>query len=407
MTYNSNHIPLVELELRRKRCLGLLGRLLPEANGILLFSAVNIYYLTGFMGKGALWLPSSGSPLLFLSKGVERARLDSPHTEVIPCSGYGDIASYAGEKGVPLGKTFAVEKQGIAWSDSLELRAAFADAAFLPGDEVLSLSRAVKTDWELHILRKAGKRHAQALEELLPAAVKPGMTEKDISTRLFDICLSLGNCGISRMHNFGQEMLMGEVSVGDSGNYPTSYDGPLGFRGMHGSAPYMGSAQNIWQPGSLLTVDTVFCLEGYNTDKTVCYFSGKRASLPDKAKKAHAFCCAVEERVAGLMRPGVQASSLYDLALEMAEEQGFSEGFMGLGKNKVKFLGHSIGFCVDEPPVMAKGFDIVLEPGMVFAVEPKVGIDGFGMVGTENTWLVTQDGTECLTGGIRGILCLG
>lgn len=58
---------------------------------------------------------------------------------------------------------------------------------------------------------------------------------------------------------------------------------------------------------------------------------------------------------------------------------------MGLGRDKVPFLGHGIGLTVDETPVFAKGFTAPLEQGMVVAIEPKIGIPGSGMVGLEHT----------------------
>lgn len=42
--------------------------------------------------------------------------------------------------------------------------------------------------------------------------------------------------------------------------------------------------------------------------------------------------------------------------------------------------------------------DMVKE-NMVLAVEPKIGLPGIGMVGTENTYFIGKDGPICLTGG--------
>ena len=406
MTYESREaLSETELGLRRASCLDRLARMYPEAGGLLIFSAVNIYYLTGFMGTGALWLPLAGDPLLLLGKGLERARLDSPHTPSAPMPCMRDLPGIARACGLDLPGTIAADMSGLSWALADDLRAALPECVFLPGQGILSDCRAVKTARELHSLRQAGARHAKALEDLLPETICQGMSEREIAARLFGICLELGNCAISRMHNYGQEMLLGEVSAGDNCNCPTTYNGPLGFRGMHASAPYMGG-NDIWKENTLLTVDTVFCYEGYNTDKTQCYFSGAEKDIPAEALEAHAFCREVERRVASRLLPGAAPSALYALSLRMAEEAGFAEGFMGLGANKVPFLGHSIGFCVDEPPVLARGFDEPLRAGMTIALEPKVGIPGFGMVGTENTWEITPDGAVCLTGGIREIRSL-
>ena len=65
--------------------------------------------------------------------------------------------------------------------------------------------------------------------------------------------------------------------------------------------------------------------------------------------------------------------------------------------NGGKFLGHSIGLVMDEAPALAKGFKEVLEPGMTFAVEPKIALPGLGMVGTENTYVITEKGARSLT----------
>ena len=72
--------------------------------------------------------------------------------------------------------------------------------------------------------------------------------------------------------------------------------------------------------------------------------------------------------------------------------------FMGFRKRKAKFLGHGVGLLIDETPVIAEGFDDPLQEGMVFALEPKKGIEDIGMVGIENTFIVTSEGGECITG---------
>jgi Xaa-Pro aminopeptidase len=62
----------------------------------------------------------------------------------------------------------------------------------------------------------------------------------------------------------------------------------------------------------------------------------------------------------------------------------------------VPYVGHGIGIELDELPVLT-GSSLELEPGMVFALEPKFALPGLGAIGIENTWVVTQDGVERLT----------
>jgi len=77
---------------------------------------------------------------------------------------------------------------------------------------------------------------------------------------------------------------------------------------------------------------------------------------------------------------------------------------MGFGNHRVKFIGHGVGLFVDEPPVIAAGFDEPLQEGMVIALEPKCGIPGVGMVGIENTFAVTPGGGRSLTGKSPGLV---
>ena len=80
---------------------------------------------------------------------------------------------------------------------------------------------------------------------------------------------------------------------------------------------------------------------------------------------------------------------------------------MGYGDRKVQFLGHGIGLEIAENPVIARGFDTPLEEGMVIALEPKKGIKGIGMVGTENTFIVTPGGGRSITGSHPGLMPVG
>jgi Xaa-Pro aminopeptidase len=70
---------------------------------------------------------------------------------------------------------------------------------------------------------------------------------------------------------------------------------------------------------------------------------------------------------------------------------------MGVGEEKVRFLGHGVGLELDDLPVLAAGVDVPLQPGMTVAVEPKVFFPGRGGVGIEDTYLITDTGFEKLT----------
>ncbi len=80
---------------------------------------------------------------------------------------------------------------------------------------------------------------------------------------------------------------------------------------------------------------------------------------------------------------------------------------MGFGDRRANFLGHGVGLQIDEFPVLAEGFDEPLDAGMVLALEPKKGVPGVGMVGIEDTFVVTPEGGRSITGDHPGLILVG
>lgn len=400
-------VPRAELEARWSRCRRLLQELCPGASGLLACTRVNLYWLTGHMGNGLCWLPAEGEPVLLCRKGIERAHLESALARILPFRSYSELAGLLAEAGSPLGAALAVESSGLSWVLGRKLEKALAPRRLDPGDRILALGRMVKTPWELAKLRLAGERHHRCLHDLLPGRIHPGMTEREVSHACWEVFFSQGHSGHMRMGAFGEEIFLGHVSAGDSGNYPSVFDGPLGLRGEHPAVPFMGSAGKVWAPGEPLACDVGFCLEGYQTDKTQVYFAGREADVPPALAHAHAASIAIQARVAELAVPGARPRDLWRAACAEAEQQGVTEGFMGLGSNKVSFVGHGIGLHIDEFPPLADKVDTPLEPGMLLALEPKIGVPGLGMVGVENTFEVgAATGAQCITGDAYGMVCV-
>ncbi|MHC1789194.1 M24 family metallopeptidase [Solidesulfovibrio sp.] len=400
-------LPASEMHARHQAVRRLLAETVPAAGGLLVFSRLALYYLTGSWANGVLWLPLSSEAVLLCRKGRERAGLESPLPTIGSFRSFGDIAPLCREAGSPLSPTCAAEQAGLPWNLANLLVSRLPDTVFVAGDAALAMAQAYKSEWELAKMRLCGERHDRGLTELLPARIRPGMTEREIAGHCWDAFFELGHQGQLRMGSYGEEIFLGHIAAGDSANYPSVFNGPVGLRGAHPALPFAGYAGTVWKPGGLLTIDNGFALEGYSTDKTQVYFAGKSAGLPDLARRGHDLCMAVQQAVAERLVPGAIPSELYALALSMAENAGLSEGFMGLGGNQVRFLGHGIGLAIDGWPVLAKGFDAPLAAGMTLALEPKFGIPGVGMVGVENTFEVTPAGGACLTGQSYDIICTG
>jgi Xaa-Pro aminopeptidase len=393
-----NSTPAVEIKFRWKRYKELLQKYLPQAEGAFVFSRLNIFYFTGTFANGIFWLPIEGQPILFCRRGAERAKIETPLKNIVQFSSYGDIENIFNNFGVNLPSTIAAEMNGLPWALSRSLIKYLQNIEFVPCDKLIAMTRARKTEWELQILRQAGRKHDKCLTRLLPPFLHKGMNELQIAHRISDLFFAEGHNGVLRMETFGEEIFFGHIAIGDSGNYPSAFNGPNGLRGAHPAAPFMGSEKIQWDFGTPLLIDNGFTIAGYQTDKTQTYWLGGKESIPESLQSAHNFCVEMQNRVAEQLRPGAIPSQLWSQCADLAAKSPWNDGFMGLGKNKVSFLGHGIGLAIDEYPVVARGFDLPLEEGMTLAIEPKIGICGIGMVGIENTFEVTKNGGQSLTG---------
>ena len=119
-------------------------------------------------------------------------------------------------------------------------------------------------------------------------------------------------------------------------------------------------------------------------------------ALPEFRGKTAVYTGIDKAKFRNMAKPGVACEDLYNTAVKMVEEAGFADYFMGVGQ-KAKFIGHGIGLEINEAPVIAPRMKQELEPGMVFALEPKIVLPGVGPLGIENSWLVTTEGVEKLT----------
>ena len=117
----------------------------------------------------------------------------------------------------------------------------------------------------------------------------------------------------------------------------------------------------------------------------------------------HRRCVEIERQLAALLKPGAIPSKIHATIMGSLDPE-FLKNFMGFGNRRANFLGHGVGLQIDEPPVLAEGFDQPLVEGMTLALEPKKGMPGVGMVGSENTYIVTPEGGRSITGNNPGLI---
>lgn len=385
----SASVPGEELARRMIRLRDRLDRAAPEWRVAALMGRINIYYLTGTMQNGLLLIPRDGDPVFWVKRSHSRACGESAFPDIRPMSSFRDAA-----QDVSYGDTVLLETETIPLALYARFNKAFNFRHAEPLDAPIAAARAVKTGYELERIRQAGDIHCAVLEEDLPDLLRAGMSEAELATAVFGALVQRGHYGVARVRAFNAELLLGQICFGESALFGNPFTSPGGVRGFGPSVPIFGSPHRLLRAGDIVSVDTGCNVEGYHSDKTVTtVFQG---TFSPEAEQAHRCCLEIERRAAELLRPGSIPSAIYGQLIEELPPD-FLAGFMGAGADQVRFLGHGVGLEIDEYPVLAKGFDQPLEENMVISLEPKAWIAGQGMVGTENTFVVTPDGGVCLT----------
>ena len=374
-----------ELKQRRDKI-----RVLMAQRGIdaaLIACNVNLIYTYGTVVSGYLYLPLESPARLFVKRPNN---ITGEH--VLPVRKPEQLPELILECGLPLPKKLMLEGDELSFTEYNRLAACFPEAEVVPcGSSLIRQARSIKTVMEIEIFRRSGAAHAKAYEQI-SSVYRPGMTDRQLSIEIERLMRLEGCLGIFRVFGQSMEIFMGSLLAGDNAAAPSPYDFALGGEGLDPSLPG-GANGSLLQAGQSLMVDMGGNFYGYMGDMSRVFSIGK---LPEKAYAAHQTCLEVQEAIANMAKPGVACEDLYNTAVKMVEEAGFADYFMGVGQ-KAKFIGHGIGLEINEAPVIAPRMKQELEPGMVFALEPKIVLPGVGPLGIENSWAVTAEGLEKLT----------
>ncbi|TAJ43371.1 M24 family metallopeptidase [Methanofollis fontis] len=390
-------VPSAELADRMERFRARMERENPDWELAVIFGKINLYYFTGTMQDGMLLIPRDGDTVFWVRRSIERAFDESNFEDIRPMRSFLDAAE--GWGAVP--DTVYMETELVSLALLERFRKHFPCTDIRSVHHPVMGVREVKSPYELALMERSGEIHRHVLEDLVPEILREGMSEAGFAAELYAVMVREGHHGIARFGMFDTEITIGQIGFGENSLYPTSFDGPGGCAGMGPAVPTPGSHERRLRKGDLVFVDVGCGVEGYHTDKTMTYQFG--APLPADAVEAHERCVEIQDRAASLLRPGALPSGIYEEIMD-GLEPAFLENFMGYGKRRVRFLGHGVGLVIDETPVIARGFDEPLQEGMAIALEPKKGIRGVGMVGIENTFVVTPGGGRCITGRNRGLI---
>jgi Xaa-Pro aminopeptidase len=119
------------------------------------------------------------------------------------------------------------------------------------------------------------------------------------------------------------------------------------------------------------------------------------AEVSDEAARVQLAAIDAQQAAIAAIRPGVQAQDVAAAANEVYAERGYATGYR---------TGRSIGVAYLEAPELKAGDETVLQPGMTFAVDGGISIDGVTAGRIGDSIVVTETGCEYLTEYPRQLL---
>ena len=237
---------------------------------------------------------------------------------------------------------------------------------FYHADDIVMNLRAVKSPYELSILRE-GASIADEVAVLLRQWLSPGKTEWEVYQF---ITSELSKRGVSNAFATCQSGTRSETP------YELEY-----------------ATQKVIQDGDMVHMEINGKLDGYMID--ICRSTVVGKSTPEQ-RRILDLALEMFEQGAAAMRPGVTAESIETVTGTLALQHGFDHNHTRRFGGKATLAGHAIGLGVDEPPVLATGDITRLVPGMVITLEPGIYETGFGGCRVEDELLITESGCENL-----------
>ena len=352
---------------------GLRKRLLEQEVDVLaLLPGANLTYLTGIIKE------LSERPLVFFLSTSHSARpsILLPHLEVETFSRAlpyeVDFISYTDEEGYApaftkaasalnlAGHTIGVEARSMRLLELRQIERNALNAKLVEADEILSQGRMRKDHDEIEAIRTAIRVSEESLATTCPQ-VKVGMSEREVQMIL------------------NMEMLKHGA---DGNGFP-----PIVLSGGRAALPHGSAGERRLQEGDCLLIDYGFRVGAYSADITRTFSIG---TAKPEWKDIYEIVKMANEAGRKMAGPGILAEQVDAAARKVIVDAGYGEYF-------TTRTGHGLGLEIHEPPYIVSGNKTVLEPGMVFTVEPGIYIADRVGVRIEDDVVITENGAEALS----------
>lgn len=243
------------------------------------------------------------------------------------------------------------------------------DVKFVNGSKCVDYKRMVKDDHEQQLMIEASRINDQAIHEVIHQ-VSLGLSELEVAAKLGDIYSKFGGEG-------------------------NSFDAIIAY-GANGANPHHENDASCLKPGDSIIIDMGCKYQGYCSDMTRTVFYKE---VSQEAKEVYELVKAANEAAEAMIKPGVRLCDIDKTARDLITKAGY-------GKEFNHRLGHFIGKDVHEYGDVSVNFDLEVQEGMIFSIEPGVYLPGKFGVRIEDLVLVTKDGCKVLNSYTKDLIVI-
>ena len=363
-----------------------------EIDGIFISQRVDQFYFTGTAQSGYVYIPAEGEALLFIKKYLPRAIMESSIRNIVEIDSIKDIPGLITDYYGKLPGKMWLEYDVLPVKHFNFYRTIFPSVTFADASAFILKTRMIKSLWEIEQMEKSAELSLTTFN-YAKEIIKPGLTEIELSGIIDAFSRKHGHGAQLRIRDYQTEGYTWHILSGKSGGMVGLLDSPASGEGTSAAFP-CGAGYKLLVADEPVMIDLATVMNGYHMDETRMFAIG---SMPDKALKACRAAIQIHDSVLEKVRPGITTGELFLHAETIAGSLGYNEYFLGPPGYKVSFIGHGVGLELVEQPIIARGKKEQLEPGMVFALEPKMLFPNEFSAGIESVFAVTETGARIIS----------
>ncbi len=310
----------------------------------------DLLYLTGLtLSKGKLFVKKGKTTLFVDGRYFEKAKKEAPCNVQL-----WDEMKKIGDSQIGFDSAF------VTYDGYLSIKKEMPQVEWIPKSDPVRELRSIKEPSEIAALKRAATLTFQGYQHIR-SLLKEGITEEALALEFELYCRKNGASGLS---------FAPIIAFGENGAYPH----------------YRAGKCKLKKDQAVL-FDLGAIVDDYCGDMTRVAYFGK----PD-ARIVHfeQLVASAKAKAMAHVKPGVKLGTLDQIVQDEFDKANVKRLY-------IHNLGHGVGLEVHEfPRIRFDGADkdVILEPGMVFTIEPGLYQPGVGGVRLEDTIVVTKTGFE-------------